>query len=105
MDDSQIVLFADFDSGNMARYERVNKQAVPNQSTNGTPVNSTNNAASNSSNTTSVNGNSAETTPNPAPQPTSSSNSPLNQPKFDVEFNVWTKPDCYGTPVGPNGNR
>lgn len=25
-------------------------------------------------------------------------------PKFDIEFNVWTKMDCEGLP-GENGNR
>lgn len=27
------------------------------------------------------------------------------QPKYDIEFNVWTRPDCQDAPVGPNGNR
>ena len=30
---------------------------------------------------------------------------PVVFPKFDIEFNVWTKPDCEGLPVGANGNR
>lgn len=25
--------------------------------------------------------------------------------KYDIEFNVWTKPDCEDTEVGPNPNR
>jgi hypothetical protein len=102
MDDSHIVLFADFDSGNMARYEKVSKVVAPNPPANGTSTTATTNAAGSSTTTT---GNAAaESAPNanPAPQSTTST---LNQPKFDVEFNVWTKPDCHGTKVGPNGNR
>lgn len=82
MDDSQIVLFADFDSGNMARYERVPKSNS--QNTQSQPSNQNSNLVENSD--------------------------PINpiqpiQQKFDIEFNVWTRPDCDGTPAGPNPNR
>ncbi|CAF0969548.1 unnamed protein product [Brachionus calyciflorus] len=83
MDDS-IVLFADFDSGNLARYERVIKQI------NQTPSSQAQNSNPNIAET-------KDSEPVIAPL--------QNQQKFDIEFNVWTRPDCEGTEVGPNPNR
>lgn len=80
MDDSQIVLFADFDSGNMARYERVPK------------------ASSQTIQSQPANQNLVENAEQISPA------QPIQQ-KFDIEFNVWTRPDCDGTPAGPNPNR
>lgn len=99
-----IVLFADFDSGNMAKYERVFAKtppvaapAVSNPATTATSAQPNQTQASSSLDSSNV---------------TSSPNNNTNQGgnvnpqiKFDIEFNVWTKPDCFGTPVGPNSNR
>lgn len=83
---SSIQLFANFDSGNMQRYERVTSTMSSSQM----PTN-TAEADSNS------NGN------NPNAETVSNSIShPL--PKHDVEFNVWTRRDCEGT-AKVNGNR
>ena len=109
MDDSQIVLFADFDSGNMARYEKVLKTINSNalQTTNSTnpsnttapPVsfNSSNASGENTAVNTAINADNAQKA---APN----NQTPINQPKYDVEYNVWTRPDCFGTPH-QNANR
>lgn len=84
---SGIQLFANFDSGNMLRYERVtaamaSSQVQPNSNeTEGNTINPNNG--------------------NVEGAPTTMSH-PL--PKHDVEFNVWTRRDCEGTPK-VNGNR
>jgi cytosolic carboxypeptidase protein 5 len=75
-----IELFADFDSGNMARYDRVTKCSQI-----------TTNPTEQEPNATHVN----ETLPNGV-------NHSLS--KYDVEFNVWTRRDCEGTPH-ENANR
>lgn len=93
-DSSQISLFADFDSANMARYERINKGSLnyllqQNQSSSticASTSNLKNNAMSNSE---------ADMESKPPP---------VVIPKYDVEFNVWTRQDCEGLP-GENGNR
>ena len=80
---SSIQLFADFDSGNMRRYERVlasNSVAQPIPTT--TEIDATANSGAEPS--------------------TNTINHPL--PKHDVEFNVWTRRDCEDTPKA-NGNR
>lgn len=84
-DDSQIVLFANFDSGNMARYERVLK-----------PVNLVSQISQTSQNQNLVD--------NKQQEPEQTPIQPIQQ-KYDLEFNVWTRPDCEGTPVGPNPNK
>jgi hypothetical protein len=103
MDDSQIVLFADFDSANMARYEKVPKPLPANPPAN-LATSTTTTTAANTSTTEAAPVNSTSQSvpllPPPPPLPTL-----INQPKYDVEYNVWTKPDCFGTPAGPNGNR
>jgi cytosolic carboxypeptidase protein 5 len=89
MDDIQ--LFANFCSGNMAKYERVvNKITTPpdNQQT---KESSSESAATGDANST----NNKRTGQDP----------PLFQQKIDVEFNIWTKADCEGEAVGANGNR
>ncbi|CAF3661224.1 unnamed protein product, partial [Adineta steineri] len=83
---SSVQLFANFDSGNMLRYERVTSSisAPP------IPINST------ETDTTNTNHNQGADTG------VSSISHPL--PKHDIEFNVWTKRDCEGT-AKVNGNR
>lgn len=93
-DSSQISLFADFDSANMARYERISKGSLSyllqqNQSSSticASTSNLKNNAMSNSE---------ADMESKPPP---------VVIPKYDIEFNVWTRQDCEGLP-GENGNR
>lgn len=91
MDDScPISLFANFDSANMARYERVYKNSsVPITASSSTICASTSNMKTNLSSETDVGDKSVPGLP---------------APKYDIEFNVWTKPDCDGLP-GENGNR
>jgi hypothetical protein len=121
MDELQLVLFANFDSGNMARYERVYKTNVNQNATsnNNNINNNTSNQNGTSSINTNTNNNNSNNNLNNANNNKTSVPSNLNadntdnnavpnlnfQQKFDIEFNVWTKPDCEGTPVGPNGNR
>lgn len=86
---SAIQLFANFDSGNMLRYERVLSSNVSSQvSTN--PIESDGNAMNGNNNNSNGDSNS------------NSISHPL--PKHDIEFNVWTRRDCEGTPK-VNGNR
>ncbi|CAF3423867.1 unnamed protein product [Rotaria socialis] len=87
---SSIQLFANFDSGNMLRYERVMSSMVSSQApTNSIEPDSNNNNINNNNNAGADNG-------------LNSMSHPL--PKHDVEFNVWTKRDCEGT-AKVNGNR
>lgn len=90
MDDSQISLFANFDSANMARYERVWKISSQNS------PNSSTNAQSPSNNSKTNSNDDKSDQPERQPQPSL---------KFDCEFNVWTKPDCEDTEHGANPNR
>ena len=91
-DSSQISLFANFDSANMARYERVYKNNQTNSST------TISESASNLKNTGKLaNSFNSESDLNEKMPP------PV-MPKYDIEFNVWTKMDCEGLP-GENGNR
>ena len=86
---SGIQLFANFDSGNLLRYERVTSSVLSSQITNNpieTDSTSTNTGTNHPSNETQTN----------------SISHPL--PKHDVEFNVWTRRDCEGTGKA-NGNR
>ena len=84
---SAIQLFANFDSGNMLRYERVTSAIAASQiSPNSTEVD----LATNSNNNPPI-----ESTVNTISH---------SLPKHDAEFNVWTKRDCEGTPKA-NGNR
>jgi hypothetical protein len=81
---SSIQLFANFDSGNMLRYERVTSSIYPPQvTTNPTETDSNNNNTGTDAGLNSI-------------------SHPL--PKHDIEFNVWTKRDCEGTSK-VNGNR
>lgn len=82
---SAIQLFANFDSGNMLRYERVTASSAAAQA----PANHPDaDAPSNG---------------NQGTEPVVNTIShPL--PKHDVEFNVWTRRDCEGTDRA-NGNR
>ena len=96
-DSDKISLFADFDSANMARYERISKGSLnlllqQNQSTS-TLCASTWNLKSNNALQSSSE---AELESKPPPA--------VAVAKYDVEFNVWTRPDCEGLP-GENGNR
>lgn len=100
MDDSQIVLFADFDSGNMARYERVYKNYYQAPLATAANSSSTSSMINNNNNNSQINSNVKNSNSN-----TDNSENTIFQPKYDVEFNIWTRPDCDGTPVGPNGNR
>ncbi|CAF4184874.1 unnamed protein product [Rotaria sp. Silwood2] len=90
---SSIQLFANFDSGNMLRYERVTSSIASSQP----PTNlietesNTNNSNSNNNN----NNNGADNGLNTISH---------TLPKHDIEFNVWTKRDCEGT-ARVNGNR
>ena len=81
---SGIQLFANFDSGNMLRYERVTS------STTAPPI-PTNPAETDSNN----NNQGTEVVVNTISHPL---------PKHDIEFNVWTRRDCEGT-AKVNGNR
>jgi len=117
MEDSQVVLFADFDSANMARYERVIKSTLPSTTTTNQPSsqNLNNNTSNQSPNVNKTNldnstiGNQNDTQSNEKNN-TQAANQAANKeqsqilPKFDLEFNVWTKPDCDGTPA-VNSNR
>src|ERR1700722_20269241 len=78
-----IQLFANFDSGNMLRYERI-------------PL-----SMSSQTTTTTI-----ETDSSVAAASTENGQNTLNHtlPKYDIEFNVWTRRDCDGLP-GCNGNR
>lgn len=121
MDELQLSLFANFDSGNMARYERVFKTNAnqnttsnnnPSSNQNGTASINTNTSNNNNSNNNLTNANISSKPSVPSNLNTDNTDNDKNavpninfQPKFDIEFNVWTKPDCEGTPAGPNGNR
>lgn len=84
---SSIQLFANFDSGNMLRYERVISSISSSQPpTNPTETDTTNNNNNNPGTDTGSN----------------TISHPL--PKHDIEFNVWTRRDCEGT-AKMNGNR
>ncbi|CAF1426553.1 unnamed protein product [Adineta ricciae] len=81
---SGIQLFANFDSGNMLRYERVtSSNTAPPIPTNPTEIDSNNNNQG------------TEAVVNTISHPL---------PKHDIEFNVWTRRDCEGT-AKVNGNR
>ncbi|CAF0953594.1 unnamed protein product [Rotaria sordida] len=92
---SSIQLFANFDSGNILRYERVTSSTSSSQpSTN--PIETDTNTNTTTTTTNNNNNNSG-------------ADNGLNTishtlPKHDIEFNVWTKRDCEGTPR-INGNR
>lgn len=100
MDDSQISLFANFDSANMARYERVWKSSNNSQFT--SPNSSTQIQQQSSPKTKEGGGGSGG---GGVESSDIISDKSAAMFKFDVEFNVWTKPDCDDTEVGPNPNR
>jgi hypothetical protein len=118
MEDSQVVLFADFDSANMARYERVIKSTLPppttstsnqpsqNSSTNNSSNQSSNMNKNNLDNSAIANSNETQSNEKNVTQTANQINKEQSQilPKFDIEFNIWTKPDCDGTPAA-NSNR
>lgn len=82
---SGIQLFANFDSGNMLRYERVTSSiSAPSIPTNPPETDSNNN-----------NQGTEAIVVNTISHPL---------PKHDIEFNVWTRRDCEGT-AKVNGNR
>ena len=97
---SSIQLFANFDSGNILRYERVISSTSSQMPTNSLDIETSNynSGASNelpfsrANNNNNLGGDSGLTI-----------NSHL-LPKHDIEFNVWTKRDCEGT-AKVNGNR
>ena len=53
MDDSSIVLFANFDSGNMAKYEKVNKSTNNNNNSSSTSTSASQSSSTNANNSTS----------------------------------------------------
>jgi hypothetical protein len=108
---SQITLFANFDSGNMAKYERVPKTLNTNSNASSTSITSIqslnpSSLPSNTSNNTLINTNSSSNLNVQGQNDTQTiNNTNLQQQKFDIEFNVWTKPDCSDSQVGLNSNR
>jgi len=93
MDDSQISLFANFDSANMARYERVWKN------------NNNNSQTSPNSSTQSPNAIKSKESGGGLESSDIIADKSAAMYRFDVEYNVWTKPDCEDTEAGPNPNR
>lgn len=91
---NEIQLFADFDSANMARYERV----ALNQTTNATSSNGQTNKFQSQQSTSEISNSTNEQN-----EQSQQNQAPI-QIKIDAEFNVWTKPDCDGTAY-INGNR
>jgi hypothetical protein len=92
---NDIQLFADFDSANMARYERVIAQS---QTSNNTQTNKLQNQQSTSELSATI----GEL--NEQSQQQQQQQQATFQVKIDAEFNIWTKPDCDGTSY-VNGNR
>ncbi len=104
-----IALFADFDSANMARYERVSTKVGHNQFM----ASSSNNFFNPMLDDRPVGGlycKLYETEETYSMQifltlfQDMEQSRQVDVPNVDVEFNVWTKPDCHSTPFA-NGNR
>ena len=96
-DSSQISLFANFDSANMARYERVWKS-------NNITQQATSSSSTLCASTTNIKNNGHMANSFNSENDLIEKTTPPVLPKFDIEFNVWTKMDCEGLP-GENGNR